>query len=152
LLIIHDSHQGPGEWWRPVDVLRWQARKKGLLEVGYHLVVDRDGTTYRTRDVKSVGSHCPGYNHLSVGVCLIGGRDDHGEPEDNFTVSQRCVVGLVAAAFLLEWPKARVVGHNELSGYTDSLCPPVSVKDILSATTLGSATTLSAMIHTEAPQ
>jgi len=115
---------------KPLDVLRWQGRKRGLLEIGYHLVVDRSGAVHRIRDVRCVGSHTPGYNHLSVGVCLLGGRDGDDKPADNFTGYQVAALDLIAAAFLREWPRARIVRHGDLKGYQGHVCPPFAIDNL----------------------
>lgn len=124
---------------KPLDVLRWQGRKRGLLEIGYHLVVDRAGAVHRIRHVRCVGSHTPGYNHLSVGVCLLGGRDAEDQPADNFTGYQTAALEAVASAFLREWPAARVVRHGDLKGYQGHLCPAMSLDATLDVATVMAA-------------
>jgi N-acetylmuramoyl-L-alanine amidase len=115
-MVLHDSHSKPSEE-KPVDVLRWQGRTMGLLDIGYHLIIDREGIVHRIRDVRAVGSHAPGFNHLSVGVCLIGGLTEDGKRhEDSFTTEQRSALYRTGAAFLAEWPGAEIKGHTELKG------------------------------------
>ncbi len=133
MLIVHDSHSAP-DAEQPLDVLRWRGRKMGLLEIGYHLIVDRSGAVHRIRDVLAVGSHCPGYNHTSVGVCLIGGLGERNAHVDNFTEAQKLSLTFIAEAFLRQWPMlAQVVGHNELRGYKNTgrpRCPSLSMDKV----------------------
>jgi N-acetylmuramoyl-L-alanine amidase len=131
LLILHDSHTSL-DVSKPQEILRWQGRARGLLDIGYHLIIDRTGNIHRLRDLEAVGSHTPGYNHLSIGVCLIGGRDETGKHvEDNFTTAQRTALRLVALAFVRQYPEGRVVGHRELGGYKQSSkCPCINVHNI----------------------
>jgi N-acetyl-anhydromuramyl-L-alanine amidase AmpD len=128
LLIVHDSHTGL-DVSKPAEVLRWQGRARGLLDIGYHLIIDRDGCIHRLRELDTIGSHTPGYNHESIGICLIGGRDESGKHhEDNFTAPQRTAVRLIALAFLKQFPEAKVVGHRELGRYRrTSKCPTLNV-------------------------
>lgn len=97
----------------------------GLLDIGYHLIIDRDGNIHRLRDLETVASHTPGYNHVSIGVCLVGGLDAKGNLcADEWTPTQHAALAIVCRAFLRQWPEARVVGHNELKGYrNNSKCP-----------------------------
>lgn len=108
---------------KPVDVLQWQGRQRGLLDIGYHLIVDRDGCIHRIRELDTMGSHTPGYNHESIAVCLVGGKGDDGKPANNFSSQQREAVKLLAMAFLREHPDGQVKGHKELKGYGWSHCP-----------------------------
>lgn len=121
----------------------------GLLEIGYHLVIDRQGCVHRIRDVLCVGSHCPGYNHTSVGVCLIGGLGEKGRHEDNFTTDQRISLACLAEAFVRQWPAlTSIVGHNELRGYKNSgrpRCPSLSMDAVRMGLRSGPGPTLSEM-------
>lgn len=128
MLIVHDSHTKP-DVEKPVDVLRWQGRKMGLLEVGYHLVIDREGFIHYIRDVLSMGSHCPAYNHVSIGVCLIGGLDADGEHVNNFTLMQTGSLHMIVGCFQRQWVNGKVLGHNELRGYREgpSKCPSIDM-------------------------
>lgn len=150
MLIVHDSHS-PADAEKPLDVLRWKGRKMGLLEIGYHLIIDRDGCVHRIRDVLCVGSHCPGYNHTSVGVCLIGGLGDKGRHEDNFTANQRTSLTFIAEAFLRQWPMlATVSGHNELRGYKNvgrPKCPSIGMDSVRERLVRGPGPTLTEMTN-----
>ena len=137
LLVLHDSHTPPSVQ-RPVEHLRWQGRQRGLLEIGYHLIIGRDGVSHLLRPIDSLGSHAPGFNHLSIGLCLIGGRDeDRDVPSDNFTPIQRAVLLKYCAGFLTEFPEAQVCGHSEIqkwkrkgSSRTAHTCPALDVNAV----------------------
>ena len=47
----------------------------GLLSIGYHYVIDLDGTVLTGRSLEEVGAHALGYNQHSVGICLVGGLE-----------------------------------------------------------------------------
>ncbi len=68
-IIVHESHTGPSIT-NTVAWLRANGRANGLLEVGYHLVVERDGSYAITRPLHALGSHAPSANHDSIGICL----------------------------------------------------------------------------------
>lgn len=94
--------------------------------IGYHFVVDIDGTIEFGRALKEVGAHVQGYNASSFGVCLVGGA----ERDARYTAAQ----WESAAALLRELCKRQAVplmaplyprrgggvcGHRDLSPDTD---------------------------------
>lgn len=102
----------------------------GLLDIGYHVLVERDGTVAMTRPINSMGAHTPGFNHCSVGVCLIGGADDDWKPADNFTVGQARTLGRLLADLHRIYPWAELVGHSEIQrvGRKDPRpCPSINM-------------------------
>lgn len=116
LLVLHDSHTPPSVQ-RPVEHLKWQGRQRGLIEIGYHLIIDRAGVSHLLRPVDAVGCHSPGFNHISIGVCLVGGREENGLPVDNFTTIQRQVLIKYCAGFMTEFPEAQICGHSEIQRF-----------------------------------
>lgn len=122
-IIIHDSHTTT-EIEDSVDVLRWQGRAMGLLDVGYHFVLPRMGGFEEVRDHEAIGSHAPGHNLDSIGICLLGGREmvlvDEKEREvgiDNFTFIQRHELIKGLAWLTVKYPEAEVKGHSEIQRY-----------------------------------
>lgn len=130
-MVLHGSRTAPSIR-RPIDHLRWMDRKKGLLEIGYHLILDKEGGSHLIRPIDSIGCHTPGFNHNSIGVCLIGGVDEEGEPERNFTETQYLSVVRWAAAFMVSYPRGRVVGRSEIQKIKGrpGACPPVDMEAI----------------------
>lgn len=45
---------------------------RGWDDIGYHYVIDQDGTIEPGRSEEVIGAHCEGHNHDSLGICLIG--------------------------------------------------------------------------------
>lgn len=112
--------------WREID--RWH-RKKGWTMIGYHYVIKRDGTIEETsRKLNMQGAHVEGYNHCSIGICLVGGKADDGGAEDNFTEDQKQSL----AQLILElrqggYAAATVQGHRDFPKVT-KLCPSFDVR------------------------
>ncbi len=44
-----------------------------LKHVGYHFIIDTDGTVETGRQVGETGAHVKGHNLHSIGICLAGG-------------------------------------------------------------------------------
>lgn len=142
-VILHDSHTDPSVE-RVIDVLRWQGMKMGLLDIGYHWAVERDGTQIPLRDEATIGTHTPGHNLDSIGVVLIGGRAKHvhedGDgggfvyhPDRHFPEDQ--MVGLydLLLGIKRRYAGIAVFGHSEVQRYRDrSLpdCPCLDMQDL----------------------
>jgi N-acetylmuramoyl-L-alanine amidase len=45
---------------------------RGWSDIGYHFVIDYDGTVEPGRPEAEEGAHCQGHNIDSIGICLIG--------------------------------------------------------------------------------
>lgn len=46
-----------------------------LPSIGYHYVIDVDGTVFTGRNLNEAGAHAAGFNAHSVGICLVGGQE-----------------------------------------------------------------------------
>lgn len=53
------------------DIHQWHLNN-GWLGCGYHFLVRKDGSIYRGRPENAQGSHCPGANTTSIGICFEG--------------------------------------------------------------------------------
>lgn len=40
--------------------------------IGYHFIIEKDGTVIQTRALNEIGYHCTGENKRSIGICLAG--------------------------------------------------------------------------------
>lgn len=108
------------------DIRAWHI-DRGWSDVGYHFVIRRDGTVEEGRDVKVVGAHAVPWNSRSVGVCLVGGVDENGQPENNFTKRQfESLRGLVNR-LLVDYPASDVIGHRDVPGVAKA-CPSFDVR------------------------
>lgn len=110
------------------EIRRWHMQDNHWSDVGYHFVIKRDGTIEYGRPVWAIGAGVAGYNAASLHICLVGGVDNDGKPEDNFRPIQKA-----ALAFLLSHlkrlvaKKATVCGHMDFPGVTKA-CPSFDVK------------------------
>lgn len=94
--------------------------------IGYHFVVDIDGTIEAGRALLEVGAHVAGFNSASVGVCMVGGA----ERDARYTAAQwastaelvRELCKHLAVPLLSPlYPRkgGGVCGHRDLSPDTD---------------------------------
>lgn len=96
------------------EIRQWH-KEQGWLDVGYHFIIRRDGTIEEGRPVDVVGSHVKDWNSKSVGVCLVGGIDDKGKFEANFTPSQMQSLKEKLADLKDMYPDAEVKAHHDVA-------------------------------------
>ena len=87
-IILHCSATKEGKDFSLKDIERWH-KERGFRKIGYHYVIDRDGTIEKGRKENEMGSHCFGHNNDSIGICYIGGLDTKGKPKDTRTTEQK---------------------------------------------------------------
>jgi len=108
------------------EIDRWH-RQKGYFRIGYHFVIRRDGTIEKGRALDEIGAHVQGYNNKSIGICMVGGTDPQGRPENNFTPEQFDKLKFLLQALTADYPKAIVQGHRDFPGVKKD-CPCFDVK------------------------
>lgn len=90
-------------------------KARGFSDIGYGLVIRRDGRCELGEDLKKTAAHVKGLNSVSVGICMVGGVDEDGNAENNFTDEQWKAAKHVYEFFTLLFPDAKHVGHRDLS-------------------------------------
>ena len=118
-IIIHCTATPPGMKVSVDDIDHWH-KALGWKGIGYHYVVDLDGTVYRGRSVDDVGAHCRGYNAHSIGVCYVGGLDAQGHPADTRTPEQKEALRALVTALKKQYPNAKVYSHKR---FANKACP-----------------------------
>ena len=104
------------------EVTKWHLERK-FSAVGYHYLIDRDGTVAEGRPVEKAGAHAKGHNAHSIGISLFGGHggDQDDKFEENFTPEQDRALRRLIAQLRMEYPAIKTVrGHNEVS---PKMCP-----------------------------
>ncbi len=128
-IIVHCTATRP-EWWagrktseKVEEIRRWHVQDRGWKNIGYHYLIDRDGTVAEGRPVEQVGAHVQGKNTGTIGIALFGG---HGSAEtddfsENFTPAQdKALRELIAKLKSRFRTINKVSGHNE---YAAKACP-----------------------------
>jgi N-acetylmuramoyl-L-alanine amidase len=124
-LVIHCSAT-PANMDIGIETIREWHKARGFRDVGYHFVIQRDGTRQKGREINEVGAHVIGHNHHSVGVCLVGGVEGPSlAPTDNFTEEQWTSLYLTLKELHETYPKAVIVGHRDLDA--GKACPSFDV-------------------------
>jgi N-acetyl-anhydromuramyl-L-alanine amidase AmpD len=114
LIVVHCSATGPAADIGVAEITRWH-KQRGFDTVGYHYVIRRNGAVEVGRRESEIGAHVRGHNANSIGVCLAGGVDAAGKPENNFTAAQFASLEALLRELQGRYPTARVCGHRDLS-------------------------------------
>lgn len=126
-IIIHCSATKAGQDFRAKDIDRWH-RERGWDGIGYHKVIDLDGTIEPGRSEAKPGAHCKGHNSDSIGICYIGGLDKNGKPADTRTELQKAALAGLVAGYKRRFPNAKVVGHRDMPN-VHKACPCFNAKE-----------------------
>ena len=119
-IIVHCS-DSPNDVDVTVDDIREWHKERGWSDIGYHYVIYRNGNLLCGRPVHKVGAHCKGYNHDSIGICLIG-RSDFTDEQFNklrwFISNMKHIFG-----------DLDVKGHRDFN--SNKTCPNFYVEEVL---------------------
>lgn len=121
LIVFHCSATPEGRDLDREDIKKMHLAR-GWRDIGYHYVIKLDGTLQLGRDLDGdgqsedeVGAHVAGFNKDSIGICYIGGVDKDGKSKDTRTPQQKDTMKRLVMFFQIRYPKARIVGHRDLS-------------------------------------
>ena len=123
-IIIHCTATIDGKDFRAKDIDKWH-KQRGWKGIGYHYVVDLDGTIEKGRPESEIGAHTVGHNRYSIGVVYVGGLDKNGKPKDTRTEEQKEALLEILRQLLSKYPKATIHGHNE---FAKKACPCFDVR------------------------
>jgi hypothetical protein len=119
-IILHHSLTEDGETVSWGAIRRYHVETMGWRDIGYHFGIEKIGGRYETllgRMPGSIGAHTQGYNHDSLGICLVGNFDVLAPPREQWR----------AAVDLVRWLSAvykiqpeNIYGHRNFAPKT---CP-----------------------------
>lgn len=124
-IIFHCTATPEGKRYTVADVRAWH-KKRGFTDVGYHYLIDLDGTILIGRPIGQVGAHVANHNTGTIGVSYFGGVSADGKKaKDTRTPAQRAsalwLIGTLAKKFNVK----KITGHNE---YANKACPSFNVQ------------------------
>lgn len=113
--VVHVTGHKPG-WGGGIEGVRAAHLARGWSDIGYHVVIDTDGSVYQGRDLWRVGAGVAGYNSTAIHVALIGGVNGAGEPDaDAITDDQWDMLEDEMTRLTAEYPGIQWCGHRDLS-------------------------------------
>lgn len=133
-IIVHCTATRP-DWWatrtpnqKVAEVRKWHTSPpNNWNDIGYHFLIDRDGTVVTGRPVSAAGAHVQGHNANSIGISLFGGHGSNANDpfEKNFTPEQDEALRHLITSLEVQYPTIKKVsGHNE---YASKACPGFNV-------------------------
>ena len=125
-IVVHCSATQEGKDFTAADIDRWH-RQRGWRCIGYHYVIELDGSIHKGRDESVIGAHCSGQNTYSIGVCYVGGIDKSGKAKDTRTTDQKAALLKLLKELRAKYPKAIIQGHRDFPGVAKA-CPSFDAK------------------------
>jgi N-acetylmuramoyl-L-alanine amidase len=113
-IVLHCTATREGQDFDAAIIKKWHL-KRGWSDIGYHFVIQLDGTTEIGRPEHIPGAHVAGFNTGSIGVVYVGGLDVQGRPKDTRTPAQLRAMTNLVTALTGAYPKAKVKGHRDFS-------------------------------------
>ena len=114
-IILHHSAILQKDIANQFDAIKKGHVAKGWGDIGYHFLIESDGTLKEGRKQDKVGAHCYGRNNDSLGICLAG----------NFSIEQPTSAQEKSLSILLEiltkeYPTATIMHHRNFKA---TQCP-----------------------------
>ena len=126
LIILHCAATREGQNYKASDIKRWHLERQ-FEDIGYHYVIDLDGTVEKGRDERMVGAHTTGKNNISVGICYVGGCDKNNKPKDTRTLLQK--ESMFKLVDQMMWKYGLTINdvhcHNE---FANKACPSFDIE------------------------
>lgn len=120
-IVVHCTATRAGQDVRAADIDKWH-KERGFSGIGYHYVVDLDGTVELGRPLPLDGAHCntagtsgQSYNRHSIGIAYVGGLDKKGNPADTRTRAQKKALAKLIYRLIEQYPIVEVIGHRDAS-------------------------------------
>lgn len=118
-LVVHHSASARSST-KKSDIDLWH-KQRGFAQIGYHKVIESNGSIVAGRPEATQGAHAKGTNSDSLGVCVVGNFEkEHPSPAQ--------ITSLISV--LTDWCKvyklnsSNIYGHtNVLGGTTKTSCP-----------------------------
>lgn len=123
-IIVHCADTPEGRDDKAADIKRWH-KAQGWSDIGYHYIIDIDGTIEPGRPLETAGAHCTGHNANSIGICYIGGCDKDMKPKDTRTDEQKAALLLLLKYLVAKYPGAKIYGHKD---FAQKACPSFDAK------------------------
>ena len=99
----------------------------GWKRVGYHILIEEDGTAHQLAPFSEITNGVKGFNMESIHISYIGGIDKKGKPMDTRTEAQKASI-LKAIKEALEWSGKKLIiqGHRDFG--VNKACPSFDAK------------------------
>jgi N-acetyl-anhydromuramyl-L-alanine amidase AmpD len=110
------------------DLWQWHVVEGPFSDIGYHALIQRDGTLVLCRDIDRTGAHAKtnGFNHGTIGIALAGGMGRDNMPEANNTVAQLRTLRRLTNELKGQYGDIDILGHHDTG--SKKACPCFDVR------------------------
>lgn len=126
-IIVHCTATPEGQDMTVEQIRQDHIKNRGFSDIGYHLVVYRDGSVHEGRDVDIAGAHATNHNAHSIGVVYVGGLENDPrkaykdlKPKDTRTEEQKAALLALLVDLRKLYPTAKIHGHRD---FANKSCP-----------------------------
>jgi len=121
-IILHCSATQEGKDVKTEAIRKFHIKNRGWKDIGYHFVIELDGSVHNGRDINISGAHCTGHNADSIGICYVGGLDSKGKPKDTRNEKQIKALNKLVRDLMEQYdiPLSHVFGHYQ---FANKACP-----------------------------
>lgn len=95
--------------------------------IGYHYVIDRDGTVYKTNSATTKSYHVGKHNQSALGVCLVGDFRNYDPSFEQYEALVELLKSLKNAYNIIN---KNIKGHNEFEDYHWKKCPEIDMEKL----------------------
>ena len=121
LIVVHCSATPEGKHFSTETIKKWHVEGNKWSDIGYHYVIELDGTIKKGRPLKRAGAHVKFLNKKSIGICYVGGMTaDMKRSKDTRNVNQKKALFNLLTDLKEEFPNAVIRGHRD---YSPKDCP-----------------------------
>jgi len=110
------------------SIREYHKKHNGWHDIGYHWVIEGDGSLHRGRDEEVIGAHVGGFNDHSIGICVTGHGDFEPFNPPQLAELIRVCANICEARHL---SGIKVIGHREAPAHgaapTHKTCPGLLV-------------------------
>ena len=125
-IIVHCAATPEGKDIKTETIRQWHIQGNGWKDIGYHYIIELDGSIHKGRSEDEIGAHCSGHNSNSIGVCYIGGVATDGKtPKDTRTSAQKTSLLSILKDLKRRYPNAKIYGHRDFAA---KACPSFDAK------------------------
>lgn len=99
----------------------------GWKSVGYHYLINADGTIEQLAQESEVTNGVAGFNSVIVNISYKGGVDSNNKPKDTRTPQQKESILKLLKELKKRYPKAIIQGHKDFPNVKKA-CPSFEAK------------------------
>lgn len=90
-------------------------KSMGWKSVGYHRLIEADGTVHELAPYEAITNGVAGHNSRAIHNAYVGGVDASGRPTDNRTPAQLAAMERLVREQHALFPRAVIQGHRDFS-------------------------------------